>query len=41
MKKHLLVGVLSALMVFVACSSKQIMKDCKALGDGFYRCEKP
>lgn len=41
MKRHLMVGFFSFLLTFAACSSKQIMRDCKHLGDGFWQCEKP
>lgn len=41
MKKSLLIGVFCFLATFAACSGRQIMKDCQALGQVFWQCEKP
>lgn len=41
MKKSILFGIICFVLTFAACSTRQVMKDCHPLTQGFWDCDKP
>lgn len=41
LSKCLFFGILCFLITLTACSTRQVMKDCHQLSQGFWDCDKP